>query len=74
MAKITIGSIILHLTETNPYDRKTINPYRLGTPRVLALKQFMETGKLPWGVEAWNDRDKVLIKSPDEVDWSHMTD
>ena len=69
--KLDIGAVLIHKTGTNPYrrDEQEDNPYRIGDGRKTALAQWRETGQLPEGYSAWNDREKKEIKSPDEVQW-----
>lgn len=67
-----VGSVIIHPAGTNPYV-KTDHPYRLGHFRVKALHEFRDTGKLPDGYAMWDDREKLPITSPEDVEW-HQTE
>jgi hypothetical protein len=37
--------------------------------RVAALRQFRDTGTLPEGLVAWNDKDREPLTDPSIVDW-----
>jgi hypothetical protein len=71
MRKSSIAQVILHPAGTNPYDRDTEHPYRIGDARVKALQQFRDTGTLPAGVVAWSDLDRKPL-TRDEIDWADL--
>ena len=68
---INLGEVMIYRTGTNPYrrDEQKDNPHVSGDGRKAALKQWRETGKLPEGYSAWDDRRRQDIQSPDDVFW-----
>jgi hypothetical protein len=68
---IQIGAVMLHTTGTNPYIRDEL-PERMGEARAKALRQWKETGSLPEGVSAWDDRNREPITDPARVDWAGL--
>ncbi len=72
MRKPTVGAVILHKTGVNPYF--FIRDVLYGkaedvADRREALAKFKATGELPEGFSAWDDKNRVVITSPDQVDW-----
>jgi hypothetical protein len=64
----------LNLTSVLIYRTGTMNVFNelYGQPRKDALAQYRDSGTLPSGYSAWNDRSARPISSPEEIDWAGM--